>query len=323
MRLLLVLLLGLSFSSPSALGASKDSLIMKETYRNNYGIIVSKQEWVRRGRDGTVTKVLKDGSVIHEVYSSGAYHGEVTVTFPHSETVAQIKTYDMGRLLSIKTFFVNGLPAREEVFKEDGSHVTSLWSEGNEADTITTPYFIETVSGGKIVEGFYSSKNGKYTSSISQGTGIRSSFSNDNALLTEEVFRDGELIKCITFYSNRDPESIVHYVNGCPHGLRLTYLIGGIPNTIEEWRYGYQDGMTTVFKNGCKVAEISYVKGCKEGLELRYNESEAIAEEVSWKNNNLHGVRKIYAGDVSKKEWYHHGKVVTKAKFERLNNLAG
>ena len=73
--------------SPLVHGAvQKDPTLMKETFRNNYGIIVSKQEWKNRGCDGSITKVFKDGTTTLEVYAQGALHGEVTQTFPHSTT---------------------------------------------------------------------------------------------------------------------------------------------------------------------------------------------------------------------------------------------
>ncbi|WP_201456634.1 toxin-antitoxin system YwqK family antitoxin [Chlamydia sp. 17-3921] len=307
--------------SCSAYGSIRknDPSVIKETFRNNYGIIVSGQEWTRRGCDGTITKVLKDGSTLHEVYTNGLLHGEITLTFPHTTTFAVIKTYDQGRLTSYKTFFHNGQPFQEELFQEDGSFTVVRWPDTKDNDTITDPYFIETTYQGCILEGSYCSFNGKYSSKIHNGEGVRSIFSPSNVLLAEETFYEGIMTKRTTFYPNRDPETITHFVNDQPHGLRFTYLIGGIPNTIEEWRSGYQDGTTTVFKNGCKVSEISFVKGKKEGIELRYNEQEIVAEEVSWQNNVLHGMRKIYAGGIYKSEWYHRGRLVSKAKFERLN----
>ncbi|SPN73715.1 hypothetical protein C10C_0557 [Chlamydia serpentis] len=313
-----VCVLAISFSAYGA-PRRQDPFVMKETFRNNYGIIVSGQEWVKRGSDGTITKVLKNGATLHEVYSGGLLHGEITLTFPHTTAFDLIQIYDQGRLVSQKTFFINGLPCQEELFNEDGTYVLTRWPENNDSNTITTPYFIETTYQGRIVEGRYSSFNGKYSSSISNGEGIRSVFSSNNILLSEETFNEGVMVKRTTFYPNRDPETITHYQNGQPHGVRLTYLQGGIPNTIEEWRYGFQDGITIVFKNGCKASEISYVKGAKEGLELRYNEQEIVAEEVSWLNDFLHGERKIYAGGVQKQEWYYRGRSVSKAKFERLN----
>lgn len=297
----------------------KDSAIIKETFRNNYGIIVSGQDWVKRGSDGTITKILKDGSTLYEVYVQGVLHGEVTLTFPHSTTLAVVKTYDQGRLLSYKTFFPNGLPAKEELFREDGAFTVTLWPDGHQNDTLATPYFTETTYQGLVLEGKYASFNGKYSSSIQNGEGVRSVFSQSNVLLAEEVFSSGVMVKRTTFYPNREPETIVHYADSVPHGLRLTYLPGGIPNTIEEWRYGYQDGMTKIFKNGCKVAEIPFVKGVKEGVELRYDEHESIAEEVSWKNNCLHGIRRIHAGGESRSEWYYRGRLVSQTKFERLH----
>ncbi|SYX08638.1 hypothetical protein C834K_0157 [Chlamydia poikilotherma] len=321
MKQLLFCVCALSFSCFTYGSALKqDSSVMKETFRNNYGIIVSGRDWVKRGCDGTITKVLKDGSTLYEIYVQGLLHGEITLTFPHSTTLSVVKTYDQGRLVSHKTFFSNGLPSQEEIFQEDGSLVVTRWPDNKNNDTITEPYFTETTYQGRVIEGSYSSFNGKYSSTIRNGEGIRSNFSPNNVLLSEETFNDGIMVKRTTFYATRDPETVTHYTNGQPHGLRLTYLPGGIPSTIEEWRYGYQDGTTTVFKNGCKAAEIPFVKGSKEGCELRYNEDEVIAEEVSWRNNFPHGMRKIYAAGVYKCEWYHRGRLVSKTKFERLNN---
>lgn len=310
----------LSLSS-SAYGSARksDPSVMKETFRNNYGIVVSGREWTKRGCDGTITKILKDGSTLHEVYVGGLLHGEITLTFPHTTTFAVVKTYDQGRLTSYKTFFHNGQPAQEELFHEDDSFTITRWPDTKDNNTITDPYFIETTYQGRVLEGNYRSFNGKYASTIHNGEGVRSIFSPNNDLLAEEAFFEGVMVKRTTFYPNRDPETITHFVNGQPHGLRLTYLMGGIPNTIEEWRSGTQDGTTTTFKNGCKTSEISFVKGQKEGIELRYNEQNVIAEEVSWRNNALHGMRKVYAGGVYKCEWYHRGRLVSKAKFERLN----
>lgn len=302
--------------------SSKDSFVMKETFRNNYGIIVSKQDWKQRGCDGTITKVFKDGSIRHEVYVQNVLHGEVSQTFPHSTTIASLQMYDQGRLVSHKIFLPNGLPSKEEVFQEDGTFTVTRWPDNKENNAITEPYFIETVYHGRIIEGQYCSFNGKYRYAIHEGEGVRPTFSSNNVLLSEETFSNGELVKQTTFYSNRDPETITYYQNQIPHGFRFTYLPGGIPNTIEEWRYGYQDGTTVFFKNGCKIAEVPFVKGIKEGLELRYNEQETIAEEVSWKNNHLHGMKKIYAAGECKCEWYYRGKAVSKTKFERLNSAA-
>lgn len=120
---------------------------MKETFRNNYGIIVSKQEWNKRGCDGSITRVFKDGTTTLEVYAQGALHGEVTRTFPHSTTLAVIETYDQGRLLSKKTFFPNALPAKEEVYHEDGSFSLTRWPDNNNSDTITDPCFVEKLMG--------------------------------------------------------------------------------------------------------------------------------------------------------------------------------
>lgn len=214
--------------SPLAYGAvQKDPMLMKETFRNNYGIIVSKQEWNKRGCDGSITRVFKDGTTTLEVYAQGALHGEVTRTFPHSTTLAVIETYDQGRLLSKKTFFPNALPAKEEVYHEDGSFSLTRWPDNNNSDTITDPCFVEKTYGGRVLEGHYTSFNGKYSSTILNGEGVRSTFSSDSILLTEESFNDGVMVKKrhFTRLENPKPSLIMSMGTLTEFGLPI-FLVG-------------------------------------------------------------------------------------------------
>lgn len=315
-KYLLILSIVLSFNS-NALAVSRklDKQVIKETYTHSYGVTVSKSEWNRRGKDGVITRIFKDGTVLTENFYKGLYHGEVFCTYPHSSVIAIKKEYSHGTLVSILQNFRNGLPQKEELFLNDGSIKLSLWHEGD-----ANPWLVETKKDSLLMEGVYHSpKNSNEKTKISNGSGIKSLFSADGTLLSEEIYDNGLLVTTIKFYTNKDPAVIISYLNNQPHGIRQTFDLGGIPNTLEEWRYGQQDGMTIVFKNGQKVSEIPYIKGLKDGTEIRYNEGLEVVEEISWKRNILHGVRKINTDDISKVEWYYQGKLVSKHKFDRLN----
>ncbi|HEY4831743.1 MAG TPA: hypothetical protein VIH61_04195, partial [Waddliaceae bacterium] len=64
---------------------------------------------------------------------------------------------------------------------------------------------------------------------------------------------------------------------------------------------------------------VPYVRGRKNGIEYRYRDGTLLAEEVCWKDNILHGRRKIYVGGEAKTEWYHEGAMVSRTAFERMN----
>lgn len=299
----------------SAASRKLDKHVIKETYTHSYGITVSKSEWNRRGKDGVITKIFKDGSILTENFHQGLHHGLVSQTYPHSSIISVKKEYAHGILISILKNFRNGLPQKEEVFLNDNSVKLSLWHEGD-----SFPWLIETTKNSIILEGSYHSpKNPNEKTIIVNGNGIKSIFSADGTLLFEEIYNNGLLTTIIKFYPNKDPAVVTAYLNNQPHGIRQTFDLGGIPNTVEEWRHGEQDGVTIIFKNGQKVSEIPYVKGLKDGIEICYNESLEVVEEISWKHNTLHGFRKIHTDDVSKIEWYYQGKLVSKNKFDRLN----
>ncbi len=310
-------ILGLNIDA-TAVSRKLEKHIIKETYTHSYGITVSKAEWNRRGKDGVITKIFKDGTTLTENFHNGLYHGEVLYTYPHSSIISIKKEYSHGVLISVLQNFRNGLPQKEEVFLNDNSVKLSLWYEGDSA-----PWLIETTKNSVLLEGIYQSpKNSNEKTVVTNGTGVKSIFSADGTLLFEEIYDNGLLTTTIKFYPNKDPAIITPYLNNQPHGLRQTFDLGGIPNTIEEWRYGKQDGITIIFKNGQKVSEVPYVQGLKDGTEICYNELLEIVEEISWKRNFLHGLRKIHTDDISKVEWYYQGKLVSKNKFDRLNTTS-
>ncbi|MEG0037313.1 MAG: hypothetical protein RR733_04150, partial [Victivallaceae bacterium] len=182
MKLLFGFLIFLTFFSVSDAAIRSDQAI-KEVYRHSYGIIISRDEWIRRGKDGSITKLLKDGTTVSESYFQGLLNGEVIVSYPHSATIALREQYEHGVLLSRRHFFINGLPKQEEIFNSDGSIIISSWKDDDIAHT--PPFITETFSDRKLISGTYITPVGEKVH-IVDGEGIRPCYSAQGELLSEE-----------------------------------------------------------------------------------------------------------------------------------------
>ncbi|WP_194844181.1 toxin-antitoxin system YwqK family antitoxin [Candidatus Clavichlamydia salmonicola] len=315
MRKVYFLIMALSVFSLNLTARSRcQENVIKETYTHSYGIIIGKSEWVRRGRDGTICSLMKDGSTILRSFNKGLLNGVTTYSFPYSSVVSVTEGYEKGHLISRKHHFTNGLPERQELFNELGERSKlTTWYEDS------SPASVEVFEKGLLISGEYTNPFGKETTHVVNGNGIRSFFSLEGNLTAQDNITAGLMVKTITFYPNKDPATITSYENEMVHGLRHTFFPGGVPSTLEEWRHGRQDGTTIIFKNGQKVSEIPYVNGVRQGVEVRYNDRAELVEEISWKNDLLHGIRKIHAANIAKIEWYHMGKHVSRTTFERMN----
>ncbi|MFQ5729463.1 MAG: toxin-antitoxin system YwqK family antitoxin [Waddliaceae bacterium] len=151
-----------------------------------------------------------------------------------------------------------------------------------------------------------------------QGEGNKVERDDFGRLLFIDKFENGEKVLRTTYYPNEAPKEIIPYVDGKVCGLKKTFLPAGEPVTIEEWSENYQDGITTVFQNGEKIAEVPYVKGVKNGIEERYRDGQFVAEEIPWKNGRKHGPCYCYIGEGSHVSWFYEGNEVTKAQYDRV-----
>jgi antitoxin component YwqK of YwqJK toxin-antitoxin module len=287
--------------------------VVQETYIHKYGVPVSKTDWDNQGKDGQIVSLRKDGVLVTANYVKGDVHGQTSYSFPNSSTIQFIETYAAGELISKKENYPSGVPMKEEIYESNTLSKLTRWYEDG------TPQANELYQNTFLVSGEYRTPLNVIETRITNGHGTRICRSNEGDLLSKDTIQNGQMVERVTYYSNGDPATVSPFENGVVHGARLTFLQGGLPNTVEQWVHGIQDGVTVIYQNGEKVAEITYVRGKKNGPEYRYRDGTLLVEEVNWKNNMQHGQRKLYIDGVVKSEWYHEGEFVSRNTYERLN----
>lgn len=288
--------------------------VVKESYIHKYGVPISKEDFKLNGADGAVVQLLRDGVTVTKNYVEGKLSGKTTYTFPNSSTIARTEVYEKGVLISNTENYLSGVAKMGAEYQDQKLSKMMRWYEDG------TPSLEENYENGLLVSGEYRTLLNSIESRVEQGMGIRLMRSSDGKLISKDTIRAGQMVERITYFENGDPSSITPYENDQIHGTKLTFLPGGIPNSVENWIRGKQEGLSVYYLNGEKVSEMVYRDGVKEGTELRYRDSGSVAEEVCWKKDKQHGPRKmIVDGKEVKTEWYHEGELVSRPTFERMN----
>lgn len=287
--------------------------VVKETYVHKYGVPVAKSDWETQGKEGKVVQLQKDGITASYQYVNGTLHGETTYTFPNTSTIHYSEQYVNGELSSRRENHPNGMPIREEVYEEGNLVKLTQWYEDG------TPSCTETYENGRIVLGEYRTPLNVIESRVVEGDGARICRASNGDLLSTDKVLNGSMVERITYQARGEPATVTPYENGQIHGTRLTFLRGGLPNTVEEWAYGKKNGVTIEYQNGEKIAEVSYFNGSKNGIERRFRDGHLLVEEITWKNDVQHGCHKLFVDDETRVEWYHKGDIVNRATFERMN----
>jgi antitoxin component YwqK of YwqJK toxin-antitoxin module len=287
--------------------------IVKATYIHKYGVPVAKADWLERGQDGQTVILRRDGVTVTSTYAKGVLHGVTTYTYPNSSTIHTSEFYEKGALVSKKENYPSGVPMQEETFAQGSLANLTRWYEDG------TPQATEFYQDQLLSSGEYRTANNIVESRVCNGQGTRFFRSNEGELTAKDTIQNGLLKERVTFFSNGDPSTITNYQSGEIHGTRLTFAKGGLPNTVEQWSHGMQEGITIVYQNGEKIAEVNYSKGKKHGSELRYLDGTILVEELYWKNDLMHGPRKLYVDGQAKTEWYHEGIIVSRPTYERMN----
>lgn len=287
--------------------------VVKETYIHKYGVPVAKTDWDEQGKDGKIVQLRNDGVTVSQTYAKGVLNGESTYTFPNSSTVQRVEIFREGELIATRDNHANGMPMQEHIFEESVlAKFTRWYADG-------TPAATETYQGAYLTRGEYRNTLNTIEAQVQTGNGIRICRSEEGDLFSKDAIQDGSMVERVTYFSNGDPSSVTPFEKGEIHGMRLTYLQGGLPNTAELWMYGKQSGTTIVYSNGEKYAEVPYLNGKKHGIEKRFRDGSLLVEELTWTQDVQHGERKLYVDGDTKSEWYHQGEVVSRTTFERMN----
>lgn len=293
---------------------TKQQAVVQETYIHKLGCPIAKEDWNRNGKEGQVISLRSDGVTVSKTFNKGVLDGVTTYSFPNSSTLARIENYQQGQLVSKLENYASGISKEEEKYASQMIIERNAWYEDG------TPSANEKFENGLIVSGEYRTPFNDVETQVVDGKGVRITRGFDGELLYKDTIEGGQMIERISYFPSGDPSSVTSYKDSLINGTRLTFLHGGLPNTVEEWSNGQQQGITVVYLNGEKVAEVPYLKGKKEGVELRYRDGAVLVEEVTWRNDLQHGPRKIILDEnTSKTEWYLNGEIVSKAAFERMN----
>lgn len=315
MRLAVALVLGTAALTGCQKGKNQERrIVVEEKYVHKYGMELKPAEWQTRGQNGQVIATLDNGVTVTKQYAGGILEGETTYTYPHSSIVEHVDTFEGGTL--VKTVYNDsyGHPKQEVCYREsDMKTVTGFYDS-------LAPRCKEVFRGEYLLTGEYYTHDSKIESKIDNGSGVKILRDEGGKLKGEALYDSGKLVKETLNYPNGNPHEIIPYKNGKVDGQKRTFTESGEPLTIEEWSLGYQQGMTTLFKNGEKYADVPYVKGRKEGVEIRYRDGKAIAEEITWEKDKMHGPYHTYFGSSKKTEWYVSGQRVSRATFEQQKN---
>lgn len=290
--------------------------VISKRYIHKYGYAVSKEDWELNHYPGQVLTTLRNGVTITTTYENGAIHGPCTHTHPHSQTVQYFYLYDHGNLKKEVIYDNIGMPLREKVqLSPQRFCITKWYTDG-------TPMSVEDYAGEELIDGQYYTLNNDVESRIERGIGLRTRRDRQGILLSKDHFDSGYMTKRESFYPNENSESITHFDMNKITGDRQVFDENGEPLAVEEWIKDSLHGKAVYFTNGLRQMETFFLHGNKSGIETHFIDGETIEKEIHWLNNRRHGPTKFYVGDgLAKTEWYYEGKLVTKKKYDELDQL--
>lgn len=279
---------------------------------HKYGATLTEDDWSNRGGNGQVVTHYKDGVNVTENYVENSLEGTTTYSFPYSSVTSKEENYRQGNLLSETLHFTSGVPKQKiEYISDNEYHLTTWFENGN-------PRSFEKFMDEHLEEGEYYTSSNDLESKIRAGVGTKIERNTYGEFKAKIEYSGGQKALMTTYHPNGDPQTIIPYRNNKVHGVKKLFLINGIPNRFEEWNQGEQQGATTIYRDGQPYSELQYVAGMKNGLETIRNDQGEIVEEVSWKNDLMHGVKKLYINDTIRLEWFYKGKKVSHSDYEKL-----
>lgn len=282
-------------------------------YVHLYGVTMPQHEW-EMNQNGQIVTTLKDGVTCSQSYYGGVLEGETTYTFPYSSNTEKVHVYSQNQLLKETLFYPAGTPREETVYvSPENVSITKQWYENGILKSE------EKLSGNQVVYGEYFDSQGHRTSGIEQGNGLRMGRNTYGVLEYTDEYKEGEVQYHTAYYSDGTPKEIDPYIKGVLQGKRRTFYQSGEPKTIETWNEGRQEGITIVFQDGQKAQEIPYVNGRKNGIGKVFKDGEIVVQEITWKEDKMHGPCYTYIDNRVATEWYFHGRKVTKGYYDSFS----
>jgi len=287
--------------------------IVKEKFVHKYGVEIEPSDWSARGQHGKIISTLANGVTVSKNYEAGILNGPTTYTYPHSDQIEKVETYQSNNVVKEQTFYASGVPKQELNFQPDGSIRALSWYENGSPKTLE-----EYDSKNALLQGQYYDIQHNLDGWVDGKEGMRVTRDGYGQLISRDTVHDGSIVSRTTYHPNGTPKAINCYKNGIIDGECRTFLPAGEPASVEQWENGRQHGTTVLYQNGEKFAEVPYSCGNKHGVERRYKDGTTVIEETSWKNGLKHGPSVKYVEGVVSSEWFYQGQPVTRGNFEIL-----
>jgi len=296
---------------------SSQEEVVKTSYYHAYGPKVTEDAWQAQGSTGQVIEMLKSGVEVRREYRGGVLHGQTTWTFPYSKVVERIEEYDNGRRFLLSKNYDTGTPKSQEQWLTNEHRIVHAWYMDG------SPRLIEEYRGDQLAEGEYFTTDGEIEGAVSAGNGTKVDRSCEGKLLAREQVKAGDTICRETFYPCGQIREVHSLAVGKRNGQSRRYAESGEPLVIEHWKKGVLDGLQVVFEGGQPIRQIPYIRGIRDGIELHLRPgTEEIVEEISWYNDQRHGISKTYLADQTITEWYWKGGRVTEEQFAIRNRTS-
>lgn len=301
----------------SACSQSSHDEIVKTTYYHSYGPEVDREEWKAQGASGEVVETLKNGVEVRREYENGVLHGTSSWTFPYKKVIERTEEYVQGKRTLSGRNYENGSPEVEEEWEPGDKRIVHAWY------TDGAPRLLEEYQRGRLAEGKYFTLEGDLEGSVTLGNGSRVERSCGGVLSTKEEIRSGDVMKRESYCPNGQLREVVLFQGNKRHGECRRYAENGQTVAIENWTFGALDGVQTYFEGGLPARQVSYLLGKREGMEVHFRPgTEEVIEEISWHNDERHGVSKTYVASRPMTEWYWKGGKVTEAQYKARNEGA-
>jgi antitoxin component YwqK of YwqJK toxin-antitoxin module len=292
-----------------------DPDVISTRYLHRYGYDVSPQEWKEANYPGKVITTLRDGVIVTASYEDHKLHGEMTRTYPHSQTIATRSVYQKGSLVKKTYYDIRGIPQKEETFLAPSHMQTMHWYQNG------SPMHLEEYRNSSLIEAKYYNPQNETECKVVSGEGTRLVRDEHGRIVMRETISHGKPILQETFYPHGVPHIVKSLSQGFIHGEMKVYEKTGELISIENYHQDTLHGKAIYYQKGNRYLEVGYQNGFKHGIEKHFVDGKTLVEETQWFEGKKHGPSIVYFDGMSKTQWYYNDEPVSKEKYRQLSAL--
>ena len=309
------------------------------------------QEFVDGFAEGESITYYSDGETVKVkgVYSKGVLEGNTTSYYLDGKTVETVTPYLKGEVVGVivkyhqngnkefekgmnkgvedgpdRKYDKDGKLTAETIYKNgkpDGKAFANITSSSG--NFLRTSYYKNGQLDGEYSEVFTDGAvrvKGKYKSGKKEGTWEANR--NDGKKQPTEVYKDGDLVKKITYFTNDNIDTEKEMKNGKEHGVTKQYAIDGTLKSEKNYDNGRQVGRQMLLMSSTTGDFYEYTlfdaNGRKDGPYSQvYVKDEKSKIFGVYEKGQKHGKWIYYTnGKPTKEENYDSGKLVDSKKID-------